>query len=206
MELGVIESAFMDNIVRKWFLHNLEARVFYRMIRGDALIDLNKIQSILEIGCGRGDGILIHERFYRPLYHSIFDINPSLIKQAYQKKKVLRHDHLKVSVGDVRDIKEPDETFDLVIGYGVLHHIAGWRVALKEVSRVLKPGGLYCWEEPFEYFNNLFLSKLLLSHPDVGMTYRKWMDELERQSLPLRRAWPIKNPFITLGISRKKSD
>ncbi|MFW9895526.1 MAG: class I SAM-dependent methyltransferase [Candidatus Thorarchaeota archaeon] len=193
----------MNNIVRKWFLKNLEARIFYRnLIRKKIIKKLP--QAILEIGCGRGDGILIHEQYYHPKIHNAFDIDKRLVELALRKKKCLRLNHIKIDVGDVRDINAPDEIFDAVFGYGVLHHVKNWQTGLKEINRVLKYQGIYCWEEPFQYFNNLFISKLLLSHPDVNMTYKNWWKELERASFKNIFEWPIKNPFITLGISVKK--
>ncbi|MHA1915403.1 MAG: class I SAM-dependent methyltransferase [Promethearchaeota archaeon] len=203
MELGKIERAFMNNIVRRWFLRNLEARVFYRYLIKRNVIVYNP-DAILEIGCGRGDGIAIHEKFYHPKIHHAFDIDQKLVALALRNINNSDFEHVKIYRCDVRAIKEPDETFDIVFGYGVLHHTKNWKVGLKEISRVLKPHGVYCWEEPFEYFNNLFISKLLLSHPNVAMTYKNWMKELKRVTLECCWGWPIKNPIITLGVSVKK--
>jgi len=198
MKLGSIEQAFMNNSVRKWFLHHIEVPLFWKLLRN------KRINAILEIGCGRGDAVPIHETLYNPEIHSAFDIDTSLISSAINKKEKLNLNHVKITVGDVRNIVEPDEHFDAVFGYGVLHHVKFWRKGLREIARVLKPRGVYCWEEPFEYFNHLFISKLLLSHPEVNMTYRNWMDELDKLSLKCYFGWPIKNPFITLGVSIKK--
>jgi SAM-dependent methyltransferase len=41
----------------------------------------------------------------------------------------------------------PDDSFDVVYGGGILHHLEFER-ALSEVRRVLKPGGLMLFEEP----------------------------------------------------------
>jgi ubiquinone/menaquinone biosynthesis C-methylase UbiE len=198
MKLGSIEQAFMHNCVRKWFLQHIETQLFNKLLKN------KKPKSILEIGCGRGDAIITHEKIYSPIIHSAIDIDIDLIRMALFKKVKLHLNHVRIKVGDVRNIDEPDEIFDAVFGYGVLHHVENWQKGLHEIARVLKPKGVYCWEEPFEYFSNLFISRLLLSHPDVGMTYRNWMNELNNCSLPVYYGWPIKNPFITLGISIKK--
>ena len=203
MKLGTIESAFMNNIVRKWFLRNLEARVFYRLLIKKNLIP-NLPRIILEIGCGRGDAISIHEEFYKPSSHCTFDVDPILVEYAKAKIKSLNIKKIRITTGDILNIDEPNQKFDAVFGYGVLHHVRNWQRGLKEIARVLKPGGVYCWEEQFEYFNNLFLTKLILSHPKIGLTYNRWIDELEKNGLYCSFEWPIKNPFITLGISLKK--
>lgn len=40
-----------------------------------------------------------------------------------------------------------DETFDLVVGRSILHHL-DWEIALKEIHRVLKPNGIVLFMEP----------------------------------------------------------
>jgi SAM-dependent methyltransferase len=41
----------------------------------------------------------------------------------------------------------PDSTFDLVVGTSILHHL-DWTVAIREVNRILKPGGVALFSEP----------------------------------------------------------
>ena len=46
-------------------------------------------------------------------------------------------------VADAESIPYDDATFDLVVGHAVLHHIPDVELALREVLRVLKPGGRF---------------------------------------------------------------
>jgi SAM-dependent methyltransferase len=46
-------------------------------------------------------------------------------------------------VADAERIPYDDNTFDLVVGHAVLHHIPDVQAALAEVLRVLKPGGRF---------------------------------------------------------------
>ena len=45
-------------------------------------------------------------------------------------------------------IKLKDESIDLVVAFSVLHHIANVSFVVKEVSRVMRPGGLFITREP----------------------------------------------------------
>ena len=46
-------------------------------------------------------------------------------------------------VGDAENLAFPDNSFDFVYSWGVLHHSPDTRRAFREVHRVLKPGGLF---------------------------------------------------------------
>jgi len=45
----------------------------------------------------------------------------------------------------------PDNTFDLVYASNLLHHIPDPKIALKEMHRVLKPGGKACFWDPLKH-------------------------------------------------------
>ena len=60
-------------------------------------------------------------------------------QRLLRKKGVLGRSEL--SVGDVRALSYPDDTFDVVIAIEVLEHIPDPESGLSEAMRVLKPGG-----------------------------------------------------------------
>jgi len=49
---------------------------------------------------------------------------------------------VRLFLGDVRNIHFLSNKFDVVFVFTVLHHVVGWQGALKEINRVLKPGGI----------------------------------------------------------------
>lgn len=51
---------------------------------------------------------------------------------------------------DITNIEEPAERFDLVICYHVLEHIERDQLAMAELHRILKPGGLCLIQTPFK--------------------------------------------------------
>ena len=48
---------------------------------------------------------------------------------------------LTIGVGDLTSIDAPDDSFDAVFDFGVIHHVPNWRQAVVEVARVLRPHG-----------------------------------------------------------------
>ena len=73
------------------------------------------------------------------------DINPEFVAAARECAQELRIGCLDARVGDMRDLSAfPDNSFDVVVSCSVLEHLTGHdqEIALKEVARVLRPGGL----------------------------------------------------------------
>ncbi|TFH46793.1 MAG: class I SAM-dependent methyltransferase, partial [Lysobacterales bacterium] len=52
-------------------------------------------------------------------------------------------DRARVFVGNAERMDLPDASFDAVVEFNALHHIPGWRLTLREISRVLRPGGVF---------------------------------------------------------------
>lgn len=69
------------------------------------------------------------------------DISEHIVKQAKERFKEMNLKG-KLIVSDVRDIKFPNNYFDYVYSMGTIEHIPEYSQAIKEVYRVLKPGGL----------------------------------------------------------------
>jgi ubiquinone/menaquinone biosynthesis C-methylase UbiE len=96
----------------------------------------------LEIGCGTGF-FLLNLKQAGVLYEAhVSDLSPGMVAAAVRNGTALGLD-VEGRVGDAESIPYDDETFDLVVGHAVLHHIPDVELALREVLRVLKPGGRF---------------------------------------------------------------
>ena len=81
------------------------------------------------------------------------------------------------------DLELPDGTFDLVMDFGIIHHVPNWRDALAEVHRTLRPGGEFLFEElPLETWERGIgvPFKRIADHPyDEMFRKQEFVDELK---------------------------
>ncbi|MDR6912430.1 ubiquinone/menaquinone biosynthesis C-methylase UbiE [Rhodococcus fascians] len=96
----------------------------------------------LELGCGTGFFLLNLMQAGIADKGSVTDLSPGMVKVALRNAE---HLGLEVDgrVADAETIPYDDDTFDLVVGHAVLHHIPDVEQSLREVLRVLKPGGRF---------------------------------------------------------------
>jgi SAM-dependent methyltransferase len=106
---------------------------------------------VLEIGCGRGIALPILATLLAPSSLVGLDIDPELIAIANERVRT-KPIPAQVMRGDVRALPLYSGSFDLVIDFGTCYHVGGGadgaRAALREVARVLRPGGLFIHETP----------------------------------------------------------
>ena len=108
--------------------------------------------SILDIGAGSGSNTLVPlARMFPGSDYIATDLSPNLLailRQVYKSSAVLCN-LLAVCTDASRDYLKA-ERFDLVIGSSILHHLIDPVHVLKTTYRVLKPGGVALFFEPFE--------------------------------------------------------
>ena len=124
---GYYGSGRRFNPIVEWLLDNL-----YNY-RASQIEQHQKPGKVLDIGCGRG--LLLHklrQRGWTPMGTELSEEAASYARDRLG---------LPVTTQMVEDVKFPDEEFDLVILWHVLEHVQSPRAMLKEVSRILKPGG-----------------------------------------------------------------
>jgi ubiquinone/menaquinone biosynthesis C-methylase UbiE len=96
----------------------------------------------LELGCGTGFFLLNLMQAGVAERGSVTDLSPGMVQAALRNADNLGLD-VDGRVADAERIPYDDDTFDLVVGHAVLHHIPDVELALREVLRVLKPGGRF---------------------------------------------------------------
>ncbi len=98
--------------------------------------------SALEVGCGTGFFLLNLKQAGVLEQGHVTDISSGMVEAAQRNASALGF-RVEGRVADAERLPYPDQTFDLVVGHAVLHHIPDVEAALREVLRVLKPGGRF---------------------------------------------------------------
>jgi ubiquinone/menaquinone biosynthesis C-methylase UbiE len=132
------EAARYDD---KWSISFDERCIAYARERFAKVAPLRRYGSVLEIGCGTG--FFIVNLWQAGLVERAFatDISPGMVEVCRRNARAVGLVDLEARVADAERLPFPDDTFDLVVGHAVLHHLPDVPAALRECRRVLKPGG-----------------------------------------------------------------
>lgn len=108
-----------------------------------AQLDLPACADVLEVGCGTGANVRFLARrddFAGTAYG--VDQCPHFIEAAIRfscDEQV--GDQVEFRVGDAHQLDFPDGSFDVVIAHTVISHVSDPAAVLKEMARVVRPGG-----------------------------------------------------------------
>ncbi len=103
-------------------------------------LELQSGERVLEIGCGNGE-LWADRQNELPKDCQILlsDVSPGMVSDVKNRLG----DRFSYQVIDCQQIPYPDATFDKIVANHVLFYIQDRQQALKEIHRVLKPGGTF---------------------------------------------------------------
>jgi 2-polyprenyl-3-methyl-5-hydroxy-6-metoxy-1,4-benzoquinol methylase len=147
--------------------------------------------SVLELGCGTG-------YFTRELARSgadivAIDVSPELLEIARSNCSA---PNVRYEIQNAYRLSYPDAAFDSVVGSSVLHHLEV-EAALREIYRVLKPGGTIYFTEP-----NM-LNPQIAIQKNVPWIKRKLGDSPDETAF---FRWPLRRLLEQTGFRDVRTD
>jgi SAM-dependent methyltransferase len=139
----------------------------------------------LDYGCGHGMAAVVMARAGATV--TAFDLSPGYVNEARARAEA-NGVHIECVTADGEDLPFADASFDAVWGNAILHHLDLARAG-RELKRVLKPGGVAVFCEPWGGNPVLGFARGVLPYPNKDRT----PDEhpLTRHALrPLRTVFP----------------
>ena len=111
-----------------------------RTLRWIAELVLPPRSRVLELGCGAG--VLAVDLAQGGLVVDAVDVNPAMIELARREVEAAGvGDHITLGVADAHGLPFEDGVFDLVVALGVIPFLHTPAQGLREMHRVLRPGG-----------------------------------------------------------------
>jgi ubiquinone/menaquinone biosynthesis C-methylase UbiE len=197
VRLNDVELRAMNGPSRRASLRFFELPAQRGLLRR-AGVDLTG-KRLLDVGCGSGQETLLLWETFRPARLVAFDLMPEQIDRA--RALPLPADTFRV--GDVLAIDAPDASFDGAFDLGILHHVPEWRDGLREVARVLAPGGAFVCEELHGAYVRLQDRLIGTSHPREARfdwpTFRAGLRDAGLDVVAERRlAWEAARAFVAV--------
>jgi 2-polyprenyl-3-methyl-5-hydroxy-6-metoxy-1,4-benzoquinol methylase len=150
---------------------------------------------VLEFGCGTGSTAVHHAPHVRHI--DAIDISENMLEIGRGKAKEADIDNIVFSRGTLTEFNADAGSFDAVLGLNVIHLLPDRMAVLAEVSRILKPDGVFvsstvCLGNSYLRFIKLVapLGRLFGLMPDVFvLTEDELASEITSAGLTIERRW-----------------
>ncbi len=107
-----------------------------------SLGEIREGESVLDIGCGCGVDSMVAAKMTGPTGRVVgIDISSDMVERARQNLGLTSLKNVSFQESSGEDLPFPDRDFDVVVSSGVFNLIPDKLKALREVFRVMKPGG-----------------------------------------------------------------
>ncbi len=165
---------YFDGVAKEW--DRMREGFFSEAVREKALSVACVKLGMLAADIGAGTGFITEGLIQMGLKVIAIDRSEGMLKEM--RKKFEKFDDIDYRVGEAEGLPIPNETVDYVFANMYLHHVESPQKAIKEMVRILKPGGRIVITDLDEH-NFEFLR---IEHHDQWMGFKRndvkvWLKE-----------------------------
>jgi ubiquinone/menaquinone biosynthesis C-methylase UbiE len=155
----------------KWFL---STETWFREVLSKAVADLRELAGpdapasfnrLMDVGCGQGLAFPLLQKLYGAREIVGVDVDPRMLVLARAAAQACNVP-VDVRACSVTRLDLPDASLDGVLCHQLIHHVADQQGALRELYRVLKPGGYLFLSESCEAFIRTWTVRWFFRHPE----------------------------------------
>jgi SAM-dependent methyltransferase len=126
-----VDRRFLDSA---YYAKGADGSPFGRFLRAEDVAG----KEVLEVGCGMGTHASMLARAGASL--TAIDLTGRAVETTGRRFKLFGLSG-RIERGDAERLRFPDDSFDMVWSWGVIHHSGSTERCLSEIGRVLRPGG-----------------------------------------------------------------
>lgn len=134
-------AKFWDRIAERYSKQTIADEAAYQKKLKITQGYLRPDMEVLEIGCGTGSTAIIHAHYVKHI--QAIDISSKMIAIAQGKADSAHIQNITFEQSIIDEFSVPDGTFDVVMGFSILHLLDSKEEVFTKVHRMLKPGGLF---------------------------------------------------------------
>lgn len=164
-----------------WRVHVVDRalRDLVRMM--DAPLPAGRV--VLDAGCGQGLALGLLQRQFRPARLIGLDADPHALAKSRAHARSLGIE-VELQEADAQSLPFESGSIDLVFCHQTLHHLVHQDDALKEIHRVLAPGGTLLLAESTRAYIDSWIIRTLFRHPmDQQHSAEEYLAMLRRHGL-----------------------
>ncbi len=199
------------NKTETWVVDNPARRALQRWYEGPTLRRLGGSlpagSRVVEIGCGAGYGTSLILDYFGAGHVDAVDLDQQMVGKA--RRRLRDHaNRVRLAVGDATDLRAVfgagEAAYDAAFDFAIVHHIEDWRAALAEIARVLRPGGIFYFDEVTAHALARPSYRALFDHPEHDrFTAEQFLGELPHHGLQtLGSITRIRGDYL-LGAARR---
>ncbi len=134
------DARFWDRIAKRYARKAVPDQAAYETKLAKTDSYLKPDDRVLEIGCGTGTTALHHAQ--RAGHILATDISTNMIDIAREKARAAGIDNVRFEVSSIDDLDATPGQYDVILAHSILHLVADVPRTLRQLHRMLKPGGL----------------------------------------------------------------
>ncbi len=132
---------FWDRFAKKYSKATIADSASYEKKLAETRQHLTSDMQVVEFGCGTGSTAIAHAAHVKHI--AAIDVSQNMLDIGQEKAAQAGINNINFIRGTLIQYNADTASVDLVLGLNVVHLLPDRQATLKEVHRILKPGGLF---------------------------------------------------------------